>query len=103
MSDSLEARKMQLIHDLRTVIRDTQALLHASQDEGKSGLQDLKKSMSEELERTVERLRRMEAYASEAISHSAQEVKGYVQRHPVQAVGISAGIGLLIGILVRRR
>ena len=103
MSDLLEARKMQLIHDLRTVIRDTQALVHASLDEGKSDVAGMKQSISAELGRTMERLQRMEAGASEAVKHSTQRAQVYVQSHPIQAIGISAGLGLLIGLWIRQR
>lgn len=103
MSDQLETRKVQLIHDLRTVIRDTQALMHAAMADGKDGSEMLKKTIASELGEAMERLQRLESDVSDAFRHSAQRTKHYVQTHPVQAVGISAGIGLLIGLWIKRR
>ncbi len=103
MSDPRDAQKVQLIYDLKAVIRDTQALMQASLDDGKSGSQALRKSMSEEFGRAIERLRRMEVSAGERIHDSAARAQTYVRNHPLQALGISAGIGLLVGLLFRRR
>ena len=34
---------------------------------------------------------------------AARDADGYVREHPWQAVGIAAGVGLLLGILISRR
>ncbi len=103
MSDRFETRKMQLIHDLRTVIRDTQSLMNAALADGKDGSEMLKKSIATELGGAMERLQRLEADVGDAVRHSAERTKTYVQNHPVQAIGISAGIGLLVGLWIKRR
>jgi ElaB/YqjD/DUF883 family membrane-anchored ribosome-binding protein len=103
MSDLLEARRMQLIHDLRTVIRDTQALVRASVEDGKSDADGLKQSIAADLGRAMERLQRLEADAETAIKHSAQHAQIYIKDHPVQAMGVAAALGLLIGLWARRR
>ncbi|MEM5583878.1 MULTISPECIES: DUF883 domain-containing protein [unclassified Roseibium] len=47
--------------------------------------------------------------SQDALSDLAAELKGYeraltseVRRHPLQAIGIAAGIGFLVSVLVRR-
>lgn len=44
--------------------------------------------------------------ASEMATHAEEyydEVSGMVRRHPAQALGIAAGIGFLLGLIIARR
>ena len=45
MSDHFEAKKIQLIHDLRTVIHDAQALMQSTPNECRVNADELKNSM----------------------------------------------------------
>lgn len=102
MSDKFESQKGQLIHDLRAVIHDVQALMQTNAEEYRGDSEELKKSIQQKLSHTMGQLHQMERQASEQIAHSAQQAKAYVEHHPLQAISISAGIGLLIGLLIKR-
>ncbi len=103
MTDPYENQKMQLIHDLKTVVSDVQALMHTSSGDDKDSVVALKQSAFDQLGKAMDRLHRLEAYASEKLTHTALGAQSYVQSHPLQAVGLSAGLGLLVGLLTRRR
>lgn len=77
MSENFEAQKNQLIHDLRAVVHEAQALAQSKSRECK-------------------------ANTDEKIRHTAEKTEAYVQSHPMRALGISAGIGLLLGLLIKR-
>jgi ElaB/YqjD/DUF883 family membrane-anchored ribosome-binding protein len=50
-----------------------------------------------------ESARDMATQASDQFNHSVEATTDYVKEKPLQAVGIAAGVGLLIGLLMRRR
>ncbi len=103
MTDRFDTQKMQLIHDLKTTASDVQSLIHAMSEDDTGGVVALKQSVSDQLGKAIERLHRLEAYSSEKLTHTAQGAQTYVQAHPLQAVGLSAVLGLVVGMLVRRR
>jgi ElaB/YqjD/DUF883 family membrane-anchored ribosome-binding protein len=103
MSDHFEAKKIQLIHDLRTVIHDAQALMQSTPNECRVNADELKNSMEKKLNNALSQLHHMELNASEKITHSAIKAKDYIEHHPIQAIGMSAGVGVLIGLLIKNR
>lgn len=103
MSENFEAQKIQLIHDLKTVIHDAQLLIQSKSHDCKVNSEELKKSMAQKLSDAIEQLHHIEFHTNEKINHAAQKTKAYVLYHPIKALGISAGVGLLIGILMKRR
>lgn len=103
MSDHFEAKKIQLIHDLRAVIHDAQALMQSTPNECRINSDELKNSMEKKLNHALSQLQHMELHASEKIMHSAKQTKAYIEHHPIQAIGISAGVGVLIGLLIKHR
>lgn len=100
MSERFETEKAQLIHDLKTVVSDVQDLVRASSSDGS---EVLKQSVTNQLAKAMDRLHRLEDHASTVLAHSARGAQTYVQGHPLQALSLSAAVGVLIGLLVRRR
>lgn len=103
MPDPFESQRVQLIHDLKTVVSDVQAMAHNSPNDDQSADAALKQSVAAQLGRVLDRLHRMESFTSEKLAHVAQGTQTYIQGHPLKAIGLSAGLGLLIGLLARRR
>lgn len=103
MSENFEAQKNQLIHDLRAVVHDAQALAQSKSRECNANSDELKSTLSEKLNRAMNQLHHMEFHSSEKIRDAAQKTEAYVQSHPMRTLGISAGIGLLLGLLIKRR
>ena len=103
MTDPFESQRVQLINDLKMVVSDVQSMVHAASSDEQDGSVSLKQSVSAQLGKVLDRLHRMEAYASEKLAHTAIGAQTYVQAHPLQAIGLSAGLGLLVGLLARRR
>ena len=81
-----------LMHDLRTVVTDAEELLKATASQ------------------TGERIEKVRARAEESLRAAREHVQGtgreldsQVREHPWAAVGIAAGIGLIVGILMARK
>ena len=89
--------------DLAAVMRDAEALMKASADTGGEKVNEARTRIRESLESAKRRL--LEAERS-AVRHGEEAVtatEDYVKRNPWQSVGIAAGVGLVIGVLLARR
>ena len=60
---------------------------------------DLRERLSQTLESAKATCRRLEEKASER----AKATDKVIRTHPYESIGVAFGIGLLIGVLVRRR
>ncbi len=93
----------QLIDDLTAVIRDAENLLRATAAQTGDKVEEIRARAEESVRAAKERLAGIE---DEALKHArvlAGEADEYVRGNPWQAVGIAAGIGLVLGVLMTRR
>ena len=81
-----------LMDDLRAVVADAEELLRATADQAGPRVQEARERAEESLRNARERL------------HGAgRELDAQVREHPWAAVGVAAGIGLIVGILLSRK
>jgi ElaB/YqjD/DUF883 family membrane-anchored ribosome-binding protein len=93
----------QLIDDLTAVIRDAENLLRATAAQTGDKVEEVRARAEESVRQAKERLAGIE---DEALQHArvlAGEAEEYVRGNPWQAIGIAAGIGLVLGLLMSRR
>jgi ElaB/YqjD/DUF883 family membrane-anchored ribosome-binding protein len=93
----------QLVDDLTAVIRDAENLLRATAAQTGEKVEEIRARAEESVRQAKERLAGIE---DEALRHArvlAGEADQYVRGNPWQAVGIAAGIGLVLGVLMMRR
>ena len=92
-----------LIEDLKTVMRDAEALLRATEGQAGERIAEVRARAEESLRNARTRLK----HAGEGIESRAREAAkstdAYVHENPWTAIGIAAVIGFLIGNLGRRR
>jgi ElaB/YqjD/DUF883 family membrane-anchored ribosome-binding protein len=92
-----------LVEDLQILVRDAEALLKATATQTGERIQEARARAEESLRLTKERLADMEDEAIERAREVATAADAYVRENAWQSVGIAAGVGLLIGLLLRRR
>jgi len=85
-----------LMADLRVVIGDAEALLKATA--GQAGAK-----VDEARARAQESVRAARARLEQAGAAGMHEIDAQVRANPWAAVGIAAGVGLVIGVLLSRR
>jgi ElaB/YqjD/DUF883 family membrane-anchored ribosome-binding protein len=93
----------QLIDDLTTVIRDAENLLRATAAQTGDKVEEIRARAQESVRQAKARL---EGIEEEALKHArvlAGEADEFVRGNPWQAIGIAAGIGLVLGVLMSRR
>jgi ElaB/YqjD/DUF883 family membrane-anchored ribosome-binding protein len=89
--------------DLAAVMRDAEALIKASADQGGEKVSAARTKILESLETAKTRLQAAERAALRHGEDAMIATEDYVKRNPWQSVGIAAGIGLVIGVLLARR
>jgi ElaB/YqjD/DUF883 family membrane-anchored ribosome-binding protein len=93
----------QLIDDLTAVIRDAENLLRATAAQTGEKVVEMRARAEESVRMAKERLSGLEEEAVKRARALAGEADEYVRGNPWQAVGIAAGVGLLLGLLMSRR
>jgi ElaB/YqjD/DUF883 family membrane-anchored ribosome-binding protein len=93
----------QLIDDLTAVIRDAENLLRATAAQTGDKVGEIRARAEESVRVAKERLAVIEAEAVRHARELAGEADVYVRGNPWQAVGIAAGVGILLGLLMSRR
>jgi ElaB/YqjD/DUF883 family membrane-anchored ribosome-binding protein len=89
--------------DLATVMRDAEALMKASADQGGEKMNEARAKIRDSLESARARLLTAERAAMRHGEDAVIATEDYMRRNPWQSVGIAAGIGLVIGVLLARR
>lgn len=92
-----------LVEDLKIVMRDAEALIKATSAQTGEKIQEVRVRAEESLRQARERLSLIEAEALKRAREVAEVTEEYVRENPWQSLGIAAGIGLVLGILISRR
>ena len=93
----------QLIDDLTAVIKDAESLLRVTAEQTGDKVEEIRARAEETVRNAKARLGEVEEQALERAREFAGDADEYVRGNPWQAVGIAAGIGILIGMLMSRR
>jgi len=93
----------QLLADLQTVMSDAEALLRATSAQTGEKIQEVRARAEESLRQAKARLSSIEDEALRRAREVADATDEYVRENPWQSVGIAAGVGLLLGLLLARR
>jgi ElaB/YqjD/DUF883 family membrane-anchored ribosome-binding protein len=92
-----------LVEDLKVVMHDAEALIKATSSQTGEKIQEVRARAEESLRQAKVRLTEMEEEAIKRAREVAQATEDYVRENPWQSVGIAAGVGLLVGLLLSRR
>jgi len=100
---SFDSSRQKLTGDIRSVVADVEELLKATAGQTGGQLSNARDRVTESLKQMRGELESAERAALAKAKHAAAEVDHYAHQNPWQAVGIAAGIGFLIGVVVARR
>ena len=95
--------KEQLISDFKVVIADAEALIRATANQGGEAVVNLRAKAEESLAAAKVKLADAQEALIEKGKIAAQVTDDYVHEKPWHAVGIAAGVGLVVGLLIGRR
>jgi len=97
------ASKEKLVVDLKRVISDAEELLQATAHQTEGKVADLRVRMSENLRVARNKLADAEAAIEAKTREVARATDDFVHENPWKAIGVGAGIGLVVGLLIGRR
>ncbi|MDO8450664.1 MAG: DUF883 family protein [Rhodoferax sp.] len=103
MVEMTTVHKDKLMSDLRVVIADAEELLRMTADEAGEGAADIRSRVQARLNQAKADLVHLQEAAvakARAAGHATDE---FVHENPWKSIGIAAGIGLVVGLLVGRR
>jgi ElaB/YqjD/DUF883 family membrane-anchored ribosome-binding protein len=97
------ASREKLVADLKVVIADAEDLLKLSAGQAGEKVGELRQRIQARLEAAKAELARVQSAAFTQAREAGQAADDFVHEQPWTAVGIAAGIGLLLGLLAGRR
>jgi ElaB/YqjD/DUF883 family membrane-anchored ribosome-binding protein len=89
-----------LFRDLRAAVADLDKLIGATAGDGNAAITAARERISGSLERTKDALAQGREYVMDEAKDAAKSVDRYAQEHVWQVIGVAAGVGLLVGILL---
>ncbi len=95
--------KDKLAQDLKIVVSDLEELLRATASQAGEKVAAVREKVQENLQRYKVKLAEAEDALIDSGKQAARVTDEYLHDHPWHAVGIAAGIGFLVGLLVGRR
>jgi ElaB/YqjD/DUF883 family membrane-anchored ribosome-binding protein len=103
MTSDVGVAKDRLVTDFKAVIADTEELLKATASQSGEQVSAARTRVQETIENTRERLAELQESAVDKARTAARATDQMVHDNPWKAVGIAAGVGFLLGLLVHRR
>ncbi|CAM3459377.1 DUF883 family protein [Halomonas lysinitropha] len=97
----------QLREDLNQLTQTIEELVNATADDSRSNIKELRERAEKRLKDTRERLEtrgeRIYDEARDSVTQQADACDRYVHDNPWTSIGIGAGVGVVIGMLIGRR
>lgn len=94
--------KEKLMQDLQLVVSDAEELLRATAGQAGEKVNAARERIQDSLEAAKARLNVAQEAMIEKTREAARATDEYVHDNPWRAVGIAAGVGLVVGMLISR-
>ena len=98
----MEATREKLVSDLKVLIDDAEELLKATANQAGEKVATVRQRIEQSLYEGKRSLAEAEDVLLDTGKEAARAADIYVRENPWNAVGIAAGIGLVLGLLIRR-
>ncbi len=89
--------------DIKTILADVEELLKQTANTTGERAIELRENALTKLKQAKEKAAEAQAAVIEKGKKAAHATDDYVREHPWQAVGVVAGVGILIGLLINRK
>lgn len=92
-----------LMSDLQTVVQDAEALLRETSAQTGEKIQGVRARAEQSLGKAKALIAEAEVDARDRARKAATTAEAYVQDQPWHSLGVAAGIGVILGLLINRR
>lgn len=103
MNDATVVNKDKLISDMKVVMADADELLRVTAGQAGDKVSELRGKIQASLASARSSLSDAQAAALEKAKEVGHAADDYVHANPWRSVGIAAGVGLIVGLLIGRR
>ncbi len=103
MDETEIVTKDKLVADLKLVVTDAEDLLKVTAGQAGEKVAAVRERVQHSLDQAKAKIVEVEAKALAKTKAAAHATDVYVHENPWRSVGIAAGIGLLVGLLIGRR
>lgn len=103
MSEMTAAHKEKLMTDLKLVISDAEELMKLTAGEVGGKASEMRMRMQERLDKAKVDLAHLQETAVARAKDASRVADNYVHDNPWTAIGIAAGVGVVLGMLISRR
>jgi ElaB/YqjD/DUF883 family membrane-anchored ribosome-binding protein len=101
-SEAREARE-RVMADFKMLASDAEDLLRATAGDLGDKAKEARTRLTAGLERAKSTLADWQTQGMESAQAAAKKVDETVRTHPYESLGVAFGVGLLVGVLLRRR
>ena len=91
------------VQDMKLVISDAEELLRATASQAGEQISVARERIKDSLHEAKVKLAEADAVVRERARQAARYTDDYVHEKPWRAIGVAAGIGLLLGLMLGRR
>jgi ElaB/YqjD/DUF883 family membrane-anchored ribosome-binding protein len=103
MSEMTAAQKDKLMTDLSLVVADAEELLKLTAGEAGDKASEMRRRMQDRMERAKSELAHLQDAAVARAKDAGKAADNYVHESPWTAIGMAAGVGVVLGMLIARR
>ena len=103
VTDFAEDSKEQLVSDMKVVVSDAEEILRATKGVAGDRIGELRERIAVRLRDAKMRIADADELLRDRTKAAARATDDYVNDNPWRAVGIAAGVGLLLGVIIARR
>lgn len=103
MSDMTTVSKDKLIADVKVVIADAEELLRATAGQAGDKISEARAKVQDHLNNAKASLAEAQTAVVERAKAVGHATDDYVHDNPWRSVGVAAGIGFIVGLLIGRR
>ena len=103
VTDFAEDSKEQLVSDMKVVVSDAEEILRETKGVAGEKIAELSERIAVRLRDAKMRIADADEILRDRTKAAARATDDYVNDNPWRAVGIAAGVGLLLGVIIARR
>ncbi len=103
MNDMSQVTKEKLVADFRVVVADAEELLRATAGQAGEKVAEMRAKAQDHLTAARARLAEYETALVDKAKEVGRAADDYVHENPWSSVGMAAGVGFLVGLLIGRR
>lgn len=101
--DDLKDGQRRLAEELRNIVRDAEQMLQHQVNDASEGYKIARSKLEKTVTQAARELEGAERALLERTRKAAQATDHYVHQHPWESIGVGAGIGVLLGLLIGRK